>query len=133
MRLALWSKAHVLFVSTLKDGLYLTCFEYIWVKQLCNEFQNSAMILSEFTGCASQFAGFYDFDPFILKTTVAALEKCLKDSPVEKATRMKRAFLYCRQRTFRAWVENFLKELKLAYDPHAVDNARILYQGLQAV
>lgn len=64
MRLALWSKAHVLFVSTLKDGLYLTCFEYIFVKHLCNEFENSAMILSEFTGCNSQFAGFYDFNPF---------------------------------------------------------------------
>lgn len=64
MRLALWSKAHVLFVSTLKDGLYLTCFEYIFVKYLCNEFENSAMILSEFTGCNSQFAGFYDFNPF---------------------------------------------------------------------
>ena len=38
MRLALWSKAHVLFVSTLKDGLYLTCFEYIFVKYLCRDF-----------------------------------------------------------------------------------------------
>ena len=46
---------------------------------------------------------------------------------------MKRAYQYCRQRTFRAWVENFLKELKLAYDPHTVDDTRILYQGLQAV
>ena len=37
-RLALWSKANVLFVSTLKDGLYLTCFEYVLVKYLCNDF-----------------------------------------------------------------------------------------------
>lgn len=133
MRLALWSKAHVLFVSTLKDGLYLTCFEYILVKYLCNEFENSAMVLSEFTGCNSQFCGFYDFNPFQHKTIVAALEKCLKDSPVEKAARMKRAYQYCRQRTFRAWVENFLKELKLAYNPHNVDDMCIMYQGLQAV
>lgn len=90
--MALWSRANVLFVSTLKDGLYLTCFEYIFVKYLCNDFQNSAMILSEFTGCSSQFAGFYEFVPFQLKTTVAALVKCLKDSPEEKAARMKRAY-----------------------------------------
>ena len=96
MRLALWSKANVLFVSTLKDGLYLTCFEYIHVKHLCNDFKNSAMILSEFTGCSTQFAGFYDFNPFQLQTTVAALEKCLKDSPEERAERMKRAFQFCR-------------------------------------
>ena len=63
-RLALWSKTNILFVSTLKDGLYLTTFEYIWVKYLRNDFENSAMILSEFTGCDSQFAGFYDFNPF---------------------------------------------------------------------
>ena len=37
-RLALWSKTHILFVSTLKDGLYLTTFEYIWVKYLRNDF-----------------------------------------------------------------------------------------------
>ena len=95
MRLALWSKAHVLFVSTLKDGLYLTCIEYILVKHLRNEFENSAMLLSEFTGSNSQFAGFYEFNPFLLKKTVGALEKCLKDSSEEKATRMKRAYRYC--------------------------------------
>ena len=95
MRLALWSKAHVLFVSTLKDGLYLTCIEYILVKHLSNEFENSAMLLSEFTGSNSQFAGFYEFNPFLLKKTVAALEKCIKDPPEEKANRMKRALFYC--------------------------------------
>ena len=81
LRLALWSKAHILFVSTLKDGLYLTCFEYLWVKHLCKDFENSAMILSEFTGNNTQFAGFFEFNPFLLKTTVKALEECLKESP----------------------------------------------------
>ena len=66
-------------------------------------------------------------------TTVAALEKCLKDSPQEKEDRMKRAYQFCRQRTFQGWVENFLKELKLAYDPNSMDNTRILFQGPQAV
>ena len=95
MRLALWSKAHVLFVSTLKDGLYLTCIEYIMVKHIKKEFNNSAMILSEFTGSNSQFAGFYEFNPFLLRKTVLALEKCLRDSPEEKEKRMKRAYFYC--------------------------------------
>jgi trehalose-6-phosphate synthase len=52
-RLALWAKTHALFVSTLKDGLYLTCFEYIMVKHRLNDFENSALVLSEFTGCSS--------------------------------------------------------------------------------
>ena len=95
MRLALWSKAHVLFVSTLKDGLYLTCIEYIMAKHICNEFENSAMILSEFTGSNSQFAGFHEFNPFLLKKTVAALERCLKEGPHEKEKRMKTAYKYC--------------------------------------
>lgn len=134
MRLALWSKAHVLFVTTLKDGLYLTCIEYIMAKHICNDFENAAMILSEFTGSNSQFAGQYDFNPFLLHKTVAALEKCLKDPPEEKVKRMKRAYRYCKQRNFSDWVENFLKELKLAYDPNSGhDTTRILYQGMQAV
>ena len=52
-RLALWSRTNVLFVSTLKDGLYLTCFEYIFAKYIKKDFKNSAMLLSEFTGCSS--------------------------------------------------------------------------------
>ena len=90
------------------------------------------MILSEFTGCSSQFAGFYDFNPFQVKTTVAALEKCLKDPPQEKAARMKRAFKFCRKRTFQGWVENFLKELKLAYQPCASEDTKIMFLGLSA-
>ena len=46
---------------------------------------------------------------------------------------MRRAFQYFRQRTFIAWVDNFLKELKLAYNPHTGDEKRVLYQGFQAV
>ena len=52
-RLALWSKTNVLFISTLKNGLYLTTFEYIYVKYIMNDFRTSAMLLSEFTGCNS--------------------------------------------------------------------------------
>ena len=95
MRLALWSKAQVLFVSTLKDGLYLTCIEYIMVKHHMKDFKNSAMILSEFTGSNTQFAGFHEFNPFLIKKTVGALEKCLRESPEEKEKRMKTAYTYC--------------------------------------
>ena len=129
-RMALWSKTDILFVSTLKDGLYLTCFEYIFTKHIKDDFKNSAMLLSEFTGCNSQFAGFHEFNPFLTKSTVAALEQCLKESPRQKEQRMKRAFKFCKQRTFSGWVENFLKELKLAYNPHSIGETRIVYSGL---
>ena len=52
-RLALWSKTNILFVSTLKDGLYLTTFEFLWVKKMTRGFKTSAMLLSEYTGCSS--------------------------------------------------------------------------------
>ena len=140
-RMALWSKTNILFVSTLKDGLYLTCFEYIWAKYVKGDFKNSAMLLSEFTGCNSQFAGFHEFNPFLTnislaswgKTTVSALEEALKESPRQKEVRMRRAFKFCQQRTFSGWVEHFLKELKLAYNPHSIEETRIVYSGLHAV
>ena len=53
------------------------------------------MILSEFTGSNTQFAGFHEFNPFLLKKTVGALEKCLRESPQEKEKRMKTAYTYC--------------------------------------
>ena len=108
----------------------MTTFEYIFAKYVKNDFQNSAMILSEFTGCNSQFAGFHEFNPFLVNSTVLALEKCLKESQREKEQRMRRAFKFCNQRTFSGWVENFLKELKLAYNPHSIEETRIVYSGL---
>ena len=46
---------------------------------------------------------------------------------------MRRAFHYVQQRTFKGWVDNFLKELKLAYNTHSADDTRIIFQGRQAV
>jgi trehalose-6-phosphate synthase len=63
---------------------------------------------------------------------VAALEKMLKDSPVEKAARMKRAFKFCKKRTFTGWVDNFLKELKMVCQPHSVDDPKFMFMGLAA-
>ena len=45
---------------------------------------------------------------------------------------MKRAFKFCRKRTFQGWVENFLKELKLAYQPCASEDTKIMFLGLSA-
>ena len=126
-RLALWSRTNVLFVSTLKDGLYLTCFEYIFAKYIKKDFKNSAMLLSEFTGCSSQFAGFHEFNPFLTKTIVKELESVIKETPREKEQNMKRAFKFCHTRTFSGWVENFLKELKLASNPLNIENTRVVY------
>ena len=110
----------------------MTTFEYIWAKYISNDFKNSAMILSEFTGCNSQFAGFHEFNPFLVKTTVLALEKCLKESQNEKEKQMKRAFTFCNQRSFSGWVENYLKELKIACNPHSIEETLIVYSGLNA-
>ena len=132
-RLALWSKTQILFVSTLKDGLYLTTFEYIFTKYLKNDFKNSTMLISEFAGCNSQFAGFHEFNPFFVAKTVEALEKALRESPREKEERMKRALTYCQKRTFSGWVENFLKELKFASKIHSIGETRIVHNEFMAV
>ena len=132
-RLALWSRTDVLFVSTLKDGLYLTCFEYIYAKYIKKDFKNSALLLSEYTGCSSQFAGFHEFNPFMTKTIVKQLETVIKETPKDKEHNMKRAFKFCHTRTFTGWVENFLKELKLASNPLKIENTRVVYGNWQAV
>jgi trehalose-6-phosphate synthase len=62
-RLTIWSQAQILLVSTLKDGLCLPPLEFATVKKLTGEFENSGMILSEFSGCSSAFSGFHEFNP----------------------------------------------------------------------
>mmetsp|Transcript_40690 Transcript_40690/g.39293 ORF Transcript_40690/g.39293 Transcript_40690/m.39293 type:complete len:107 (+) Transcript_40690:1776-2096(+) len=63
-RLALWSLTNVLFIATLRDGLCVPPLEFVVCKKIINNFKDSLMLLSEFSGCNRAFSGFLSFNPF---------------------------------------------------------------------
>lgn len=51
-RLALWSFSQILLITSLRDGLTFSPFEFISTKAIQNKMQRSSIIISEFSGCA---------------------------------------------------------------------------------
>lgn len=86
--------------------------EFVTVKKILNDFHNSSMILSEFSGCSNAFSGFHSFNSFDLKELVQALDSALSTPSTKKAEMMQRAYTYSSRRGFQKWVEAFLKDLK---------------------
>jgi trehalose-6-phosphate synthase len=129
-RLAIWSQTQILLVSTLKDGLCLPPLEFTTVKKLMRDFENSGMVLSEFSGSSQSFSGFHSFNSFVLQDLMQALDTSLSTPPEKKAEMMKLAYKYSSARSFKSWVENFLKDLKQAYSPEQTAQSRFVYLGL---
>ena len=72
-RLALWSITDIFIISNLKDGLCMVIsvlnslkppLEYTVTKKFTNNFENSLMLISEFSGANRAFTGFLQFNPF---------------------------------------------------------------------
>jgi trehalose-6-phosphate synthase len=82
------------------------------VKKIRKDFQNSGIVLSEFAGNSKAFSGFHSFNPFVLQDFMQALDSNLSTPPEKKAEMMKRAYKISSVRSFKSWVENFLKDLK---------------------
>jgi trehalose-6-phosphate synthase len=78
-----------LLVSTLKDGLCLPPLEFVTVKSLQGDFENSGMILSEFSGSSNAFSGFHSFNPFDQQEFCKALDTCLNMTGENKSQMMR--------------------------------------------
>ena len=83
-RLALWSFSHVLLITSLRDGLTFSPFEFIYTKYYKERFNKASIVLSEFSGCARQLNGAYIVNPFDLYDISQNLSKVLLTIPDEK-------------------------------------------------
>jgi len=77
------------------------------------------MILSEYAGCSNAFSGFHSFNSFNLLDLCKALDAALSTPNDKKAEMMSRGYTYSSRRTFKNWVESFLKDLKQMYKPES--------------
>ena len=63
-RLTLWSNSDIILCSSLKDGLCIQVLEYVVCRKLCNKFNQSIMVCSEFAGCNEAMRGVIKYNPF---------------------------------------------------------------------
>jgi trehalose 6-phosphate synthase/phosphatase len=109
--LALLTKADVFIVSTLREGMNLTCHEFICATQELH----SPLILSEFVGSASVLTdGPLISNPYNIKEVADHIYRCLTMPKNEKYDRWKKTFHYILENDSNIWVHKCLEDINNA-------------------
>uniref|UniRef100_A0A7S3NPG5 CBM20 domain-containing protein n=1 Tax=Aureoumbra lagunensis TaxID=44058 RepID=A0A7S3NPG5_9STRA len=107
-RLKLWLNADVLVDCSIREGLNLAPFEYIYIRQ-----QNPGLVLaSEFSATASLLNGALRLNPFDLVSTAAAFDVAMTLSPKERAARHARDLPYVLSRPSGKWTREILQDMQ---------------------
>lgn len=111
--LALLSEAHIFIVSTLREGMNLTCHEFI----CASEELHSPLILSEFVGSASVLTdGPLLSNPYNIKQVSNQIYNCLNMSESEKDERWNKTYQLVLKNDSKSWVNKCLNDINLAYE-----------------
>ncbi|KAI5952273.1 TPS3 [Candida jiufengensis] len=114
--LALQCEAEVFVVSSMREGLNLTCHEFI----TATEEKKSPLILSEFTGSSSLLScngeGALLINPWDLKKFSETFLKALTMSKSEKTKRWKNCHHFVLTQDSKHWVEHCLESINHAWE-----------------
>jgi trehalose-6-phosphate synthase len=84
---------------------------------MAGKLKYSTMISSEFAGCNEGMRGVLVYNPFSATEFLETMDKALSLTPEEREEKMKLAYQYVKRNSVTKWTEEFLKDLKLAYQP----------------
>ncbi|KAF7727461.1 threalose-6-phosphate phosphatase [Apophysomyces ossiformis] len=104
---ALLSVADVALITSVRDGMNTTSFEYI----ICQDQQYGPLILSEFTGTAGSFGAAILINPWDYAGVSKAILEALSMSPEEKRTRHQQLYNHVTTHTASVWAHSFVKQL----------------------
>ena len=118
--LALLTVADVLMITSLRDGMNLTCHEFIMCQDGTNcEQKHGPVILSEFTGSASIFEGNeISINPWDYQQCANAIKTALEMDETEKDRRYNKLYEIVTTRTGDFWVEGLASSLAKAHEEH---------------
>jgi trehalose-phosphatase len=134
--LALLSVADALVITSLREGMNLTCHEFV----ICQDGKNSdrkhgPVILSEFTGSASLFQGAdLACNPWDYQSIANAIKVALEMGEEEKERRYNKLRSIVMHQTGDFWISNLSGHLAKVHDEHyRRDNMSIPRLNLQNV
>lgn len=108
---ALYFRAEVMFVTSLRDGMNLVSFEYI----ACQEKNRGVLVLSEFAGAAQALgAGALLINPYNTDEVAQALDQALNMPKEERDMRFQYMSNHINTHTAQAWAEKFISSLRHA-------------------
>ena len=95
-----------LLVTTIREGLCLLPFEYLFIKQ----YKNSGIVLSEFTGASRALSSPYKVNPFDTTSLEILIIDLLK-RPLN-ILKLEKDLAYIESKTTMVWALNFIAQLK---------------------
>ena len=105
---AFYRAADVMVVTPLRDGMNLVAKEYI----ACRQRDDGALVLSEFTGAARELRQAYLVNPHDINGLKDRLLEAMKDSPQNKARRMRAMRRQVVEHDIYRWANTFLDDLE---------------------
>ncbi|MCI0441575.1 MAG: trehalose-6-phosphate synthase, partial [Chloroflexi bacterium] len=109
---ALYRLADVALVTPVRDGLNLVAKEYV----ACHE-GDSALVLSEFAGAASELGEAFRVNPWDVEGTAAAIERVLEMDPGERQDRVAAMRRRVLSNDVHHWAQKFMKSLTAPGSP----------------
>lgn len=122
--LALLTVADALMITSLREGMNLTCHEYIFCQDgQHNSDHHGALILSEFTGSAAVFGGAeLSVNPWDYRTCADAIKTALEMDPEERRERWRKLYDVVTHNTASYWATSFLDTLSKVYNEQDARN-----------
>lgn len=117
--LALLTVADALMIASQREGMNLTCHEYLFCQdgKFEGHNQHGSLILSEFTGSASVFGGHeLSVNPWDYRQCADAIKQALEMGDEEKKQRWDHLYTAVMHHTAAHWFNAFLTRLDKAYD-----------------
>jgi trehalose-phosphatase len=126
--MALLTVADVLMVTSLREGMNLTCHEFIFCQDgKMSDNRHGPIILSEFTGSSAVFQGAdISVNPWDYRKCAQAIKKALDMPPQEKEARYSKMQSIVLNQTGEMWCKSLIQSLNDAYSEHQQqDNASV--------
>eukprot|EP00742_Colponemidia_sp_Colp-10_P008648 GILJ01009382.1.p1 GENE.GILJ01009382.1~~GILJ01009382.1.p1 ORF type:complete len:1037 (-),score=136.84 GILJ01009382.1:160-3270(-) len=109
-RLAVWSVADAIVITSIRDGLCLAPFEYTALRRD----PPGAVVMSEFAGCSRALNGVLRVNPWNIEEVSSAMDRALTMPLQERTQRWQLDYHYVSMHSTLLWAENFLLDLKRA-------------------
>jgi len=109
-RFGLWLACDVLLNTSVREGLNLDCFEYVYVRKE----DPGVIVASEFSTTVSVLNGALRINPFDIKSWKSTLDQALSMPFHDRAARKQRDIKYVTSRPSPVWTKQILNDMMMA-------------------
>ena len=113
-RYGLWTISNIYLNTAYSEGMNLSPFEFVSVKQQQGKLEKASCIISEFSGCKQALNGAYLVNPYNIEEISKQIDFAITQKMHFKSDRMGIQFSFINKHSTLKWAQGFLTLLKKA-------------------